>query len=466
MSGLRVFYPAGREVERLYTLDVVLRHFLGQDFTAEVHAEPWTTIAAADGGQELTIDDGLFAMPDAAWLKPASLPARPVREATVPEELRAANSIAPHRTFMLYGPPDARIFERTTGGARISFDLLGSIFFLLTRYEEIVMTDRDQWGRFPAVAAVAVAGGFAERPVVNEWLEVLWAALVTLWPQAVRKTWSYALVLSHDVDEVSIQGRALTAVAHTVAADVLLRREPAAALLKASAWVQSLLTKSPAAYDPYDSFDFIMTLSEKHGLKSAFYLIPGNTSTYDARYTLEDAWIRALMRRINERGHEIGYHGSFNTYLDLARTRSEVDYLRRVCEQEGIRAQVTGGRQHYLRWQNPETWNNWEFSGLTYDSTLAFAEHAGFRAGTCWSYPAIDLVARTRLKLIERPLVAMEASLFKYQSMSLAEAEAKLRALSDVCRRYNGEFTLLWHNSTLTSKASRAVYARVVDYAA
>jgi hypothetical protein len=137
-----------------------------------------------------------------------------------------------------------------------------------------------------------------------------------------------------------------------------------------------------------------------------------------------------------------------------------------VCAEEGIRSPVTGGRQHYLRWKNPETWNNWELSDLAYDSTLSFAERAGFRAGTCWPYPVLDLTTCKRLSLVERPLVAMEASLLGYQSMSLADAEAKIRALVDICRRYNGEFTLLWHNSTLTSKASRAAYARVIEYAA
>ena len=38
-------------------------------------------------------------------------------------------------------------------------------------------------------------------------------------------------------------------------------------------------------------------------------------------------------------------------------------------------------------------------------------------------------------------------------------------ALNGNIWRYNGEFTLLWHNSMLTSKALRALYARVVEYA-
>ena len=45
--------------------------------------------------------------------------------------------------------------------------MFGSAFFMLTRYEELVVADRDQYGRFPAAASVAGREGFLGVPVVD-----------------------------------------------------------------------------------------------------------------------------------------------------------------------------------------------------------------------------------------------------------------------------------------------------------
>ena len=46
-------------------------------------------------------------------------------------------------------------WRATSTGAAMTVDVLGSIFFLLTRYEEIVIGTRDRHGRFPASASIA-----------------------------------------------------------------------------------------------------------------------------------------------------------------------------------------------------------------------------------------------------------------------------------------------------------------------
>src|SRR5207302_75149 len=130
----------------------------------------------------------------------------------------------------------------TTTGARLSFDLFGSVFFMITRYEELVRKERDTLDRFPASASVSVREGFINRPVVNEWVEVLWAACCLLWPWVRRRTRTYSVLLSHDVDEVSLLGRPAWAVVRTIGADLLMRREPAVALRKARSWRYSLQT--------------------------------------------------------------------------------------------------------------------------------------------------------------------------------------------------------------------------------
>ena len=102
---------------------------------------------------------------------------------------------------------------------------------------------------------------------------------------------------------------------------------------------------------------------------------------------------------------------------------------------------------------------------MTYDSTLGYADSVGYRAGVCYSYHPYDLRRRQMLQLRERPLIVMEGSLFdpRYMSLSIPQARAAVFDLIAQCRRYQGEFTLLWHNSSLVAKRHRKFYQEVVE---
>ena len=63
-----------------------------------------------------------------------------------------------------------------------------------------------------------------------------------------------------------------------------------------------------------DTFDFMMTESERRGWRSAFYFMAGRGEPgIDADYDLGAPWIRRLIRRIGGRQHEIGIHPSYRT---------------------------------------------------------------------------------------------------------------------------------------------------------
>ncbi|MBK6994388.1 MAG: hypothetical protein IPH31_05490 [Lewinellaceae bacterium] len=73
-------------------------------------------------------------------------------------------------------------------------------FFLLTRLEETWSSERDAHGRFPAVQSLAWKQGFLHRPVVNEWADWLWEALVRLGWRGERKQRPFQISISCDVD--------------------------------------------------------------------------------------------------------------------------------------------------------------------------------------------------------------------------------------------------------------------------
>jgi hypothetical protein len=123
-----------------------------------------------------------------------------------------------------------------------------------------------------------------------------------------------------------------------------------------------------------------------------------------------------------------------------------------------------GGRMHFLRFENPVTWKGLEQAGLAYDSTLGYPEHIGFRCGTCRQFPVYHLTERRKLNLVERPLLVMDQTLLncKYMNLTYEEALKKCSYLANICRKYNGNFTLLWHNSHLVSSKERELYKQIV----
>ncbi len=63
-----------------------------------------------------------------------------------------------------------------------------------------------------------------------------------------------------------------------------------------------------------------------------------------------------------------------------------------------------------------------------------------------------NLRTRTGLRLRERPLVVMDASLLEYQQVPLDAVPEAVERLARTVRRFDGEMTLLWHNDRLLSR--------------
>ena len=156
---------------------------------------------------------------------------------------------------------------------------------------------------------------------------------------------------------------------------------------------------------------------------------------------------------------------SYTSYSDPERTVKEAKILRSAMEAEGIYQPEIGGRQHFLRWSSPLTASNWEAAGMQYDSTLAYADHAGFRCGTCHEFQMFDPTQDRALNLRQRPLVLMECSVIEDRYMGLGysdEAIAVMHGFKDTCEKMGGAFTLLWHNSRLTHKWDKELYGQLV----
>jgi hypothetical protein len=449
MTRLVVAHPPSHAAERRYACQVVLGEFLGLDFCPLIEERADTELRLPGSEGSLRVADAFFKVSEQDWLSPASLAIAQPASGTLPAPFRSTE------------PPSGE-------GEWLDLDVFGNSFFFLSRYEEAVGSARDGHDRFPPEASWAGRNNLLTRPLVNEYVKALREAVQRIWPDLPRPERPYSLVLSHDVDWPHVtRGRTLPQVARAAAGDAVKLHDPGLGARRLIAWARG--RHGNLGGDPGDTFDFLLDESERRGLKSAYYFIAGHTAgEIDGAYSLDDPEIRALLRKVHGRGHEVGLHTSYHTYLDGRQIAREFESLRRACAAEGIEQESWGSRQHYLRWRTPDTARHLDAAGLTYDTSLSFATRAGFRAGTCYEYPLFDLQRRGALRLRERPLLVMEMALFadtsrQYMALPRLQALDYLRVLRDAVRAHGGQFTLLWHNSTLLSRRQKGLYRETLD---
>jgi len=451
---LSISLPESQRPERRWICEVLLREFLGLDYElAFDHAD---TVRISAAGRTLRLPDAFFAgaaSPDARaqrWIVARSgLDAR-LCEASVP---------------VLFGAPGFTI--DASGNAALSLDVFGSAFFMLARYEESVIPARDGHERFPANLSLAVRQGFLDRPIVDEYVEILWAAIHRLWPTLARKQRAARKLISCDVDlpfdpacaSISRLGKRL--VGRAV-------RERSLSALFATAGNYWAVKRGNQARDPYwHALSWMMDVNEKAGNQVTFNFIPERTDgAMDNAPGIDHRRMRELLRTVHARGHLVGIHPGYNTYRHPDTFARSAGALRRAVDQEGIRQDELGGRQHYLRWDVRTTPQLWESNGLTYDSTLSYPTIAGFRTGTCHEYTMYDLVGRRPLTLKQRPLVVMENAVIDEPNMGLGHGEqalATMRRYKQICARFDGNFTLLWHNSSFAGEDDRAMYCDLIQ---
>lgn len=448
-----------------YAAEVVIGKFLGVPFAFEDHEGPGWRVTCPGRPGAIGFADTFFAAAAARWLAPETAPEAPPRSLAVedvPFAFRNRGAPIPLLCLDPLAPPVS--VDPNAGAVEFGFDLFASAFLMLSRYEEAVATDRDAHGRFTAAQSLAARHGFLERPVVHEWAELLAGALDHLWPGVAPSRRPFAMRVSCDVDHVqrATGGRTVAALRHS-AGDLVRRGSAGGAVACLQREVEALSLRS----SPYNDLLWLMGENERAGNRVAFYFLAGRTDArFDGVYEIADAPIVALIRHMHERGHEIGLHNSYGTLGDANAIAGERRRLDRARASAGLPDGPVGVRAHFLRYDPLKSPAAFKSAGLDYDTTLGFADAVGFRCGACQPYPMFDLATRRTLSILERPLVAMEASLLRPEYMGIADTATainRLAALKDACRWAGGEFTLLWHNTSLATRHEREIYRALIN---
>ncbi|SMO36287.1 polysaccharide deacetylase family protein [Solitalea koreensis] len=460
MNKVIINIPCTYQVEKQYLCDVLFTQFLGIDYQVNFSPDIDKVIIESQYYRgKLILPEILFATPEDIWLKKQSFPRLPLR---VRDLIDLQHSNLYSQTLpVIYGDDKSQLCNLEADETYFDIDLLGSMFFQLTLYEEI---DNDQWdefGRFPYQHSIFYKENLHDRALVNENLEVLWHLLVTKFPGIRRINHQYKLSVTHDVDHPIANNNGFFSFLKGCGTDLI--REKSISVLSRRVYSRIIKTEDlNTSLDPFNNFKYLMDVSDKLGLKSEFnFIVINGNGSVDGEYDIEKGFARQLIKYVYERGHIVGFHPSFYTYCNLEETKNQFTKLKTLCEELEVKQSVFGGRQHYLRWKNPDTWAIWDKIGADYDSSLGWSRYLGFRTGVCYPYTVFDLINRKKLNLKEKTLMVMDLAAEKYDShRSFME---KVKMINYTCKYFSGEMTVLFHNNYIISPKQKRQYELLLN---
>jgi hypothetical protein len=93
------------------------------------------------------------------------------------------------------------VFFLSSSDSDIPFDIFAASFYLVSRYEEYLEYQPDEFGRFKASSSFAFKNGFLGIPVVELWAKEIAKALLKKFRSLTFKRNEYSALLTIDIDQ-------------------------------------------------------------------------------------------------------------------------------------------------------------------------------------------------------------------------------------------------------------------------
>lgn len=434
MCKITARIPNNNVEERKYIISVLFADFL--------HAEPPLIEVAETDCTTLLFGEKKIIFRDHFW-NAHHEPLSYLSTDNLPHPTLCSNQFAPDNDIVvLFGDEALEISEDTI---TCGIDIWASAFFMLTRWEEYVCPTRDEHGRFPAKASIALKNNFLHRPIVNEYVEMLRGMMKHLCNDFPTQNTNPQLIPTHDIDILQANCRL-----KSFAGDLLKRHD-----------LKMALSRFGDPRDVYDTFDFLMDKSEDACTKSIFFFMASDhREGYSGNY-LNTKKFAQTIEKIKKRGHDIGFHAGHGTADNPQRYAEELQLLR---QHTGI--DIKYSRQHFLKFDIPHTFNILENNGITHDFSLGYSDCEGYRCGTGNNYQVFDFRNRKTLNVREVPLIIMDSTLNIAKHLPATEASELITSHIELGRKHKMPITILFHNSSFDTyqwNGWKQLYSNIID---
>ncbi len=332
---------------------------------------------------------------------------------------------------------DTSCFFQVNSSSPIPFDVFAASFYLLSRYEEYLPHVKDEFERFPAEESLAYQNKFLDKPIVDIWALKIKNILIEIYPDYKFENRKFEFIPTIDVDiafDYKYKGfvRSIGAIIKDLFG------------FKIHRLIERFMVISNVKQDPFDVYDKLISLQKKFKIQTIFFFQLGDYSTYDKNISIKNSNYKLLIKNVADYA-KVGLHPSYFTMKNDEKLKQEKKRMEAIVNTPVIRS-----RQHFLRVELPETYQNLVDVEIAEDYTMGFAQHYGFRAGTCTPFYFYDLDFEIQTPLKVMPFAVMDGTLKDYLNLSTKRSFDTIYKLAEEVKRVEGTFITLFHNESIS----------------
>jgi hypothetical protein len=327
------------------------------------------------------------------------------------------------------------VLFQNSAGSDLPFDIFAASFYLITRYEEYLEFEPDQYGRFRASASIAFKNNFLTKPVIDLWGRELAKSLLSRFQNMTFRRNVFKSILTIDIDQpFAYLGKDIFRSLGGLFSDIGNKAAKAG---------ERYRTVARGEKDPYDVFDYIIEMIGLNSAEVQFFIPTGNRSAYDKNPSWQNDDYRKLIGRISEK-YSVGLHPSFAASDDPVLLKEEKSRLEKIVSKN-----IVLSRFHYIKMRFPLSCRNLVSAGITGDYSMGYPEEPGFRASIARSFYFYDISEEKKTSLKVTPFQIMDGTLSQYKALNAGSADVIIEELISETRKVGGTFVSLWHNTTL-----------------
>jgi hypothetical protein len=320
------------------------------------------------------------------------------------------------------------------------FDLFAATFYLLSRYEEYLPHQKDEYGRFSHKESLAFREGFLHLPLINLWLEDFKLALRDRIKDLHFHRKTFKFIPTYDIDIAwkykhkgwirNIGGCFNSAVK----GDWSILNERIAVLRNNQK-------------DPFEAYEWLDALHLYCRMKPYyFFLLAEKPKGYDKNISPSNRQLQQLVAYHAARDR-VGIHPSWQSGDNRKLLKEEIGWLEFITGEK-----PKYSRQHYIRFELPDSMDELIRSGIEKDFSMGYGDVNGFRASVASSFKWFNLLKNETTSLTIFPFCFMDANAFYEQKLTAQQAFTELMQYYYVVKKVNGLLITIWHNNFLGSE--------------
>ncbi|HXB43094.1 MAG TPA: polysaccharide deacetylase family protein [Puia sp.] len=342
-----------------------------------------------------------------------------------------------------------KAFFQTTGD--FSFDIFAACFYLLSRYEEYLPHEKDEYNRYAYTNSLAHKENFLDQPLINIWLQEFRQVLQKKSPDIVFRRCSFRFIPTYDID---------------VAYSYLHKgwRRNTGGLFKSISMGDWHSVKQRASVllkkqgDPFDAYEWLDSLHLYCRVKPYyFFLVAKDQKGHDKNISPKKNALQELIQ-YHAAGYTVGIHPSWRSNEDEKLLKEEIEWLEYIADKK-----ILHSRQHFIRLTLPQTYRRLINAGIAKDFSMGYGSINGFRASVASSFFWYDLENELQTPLQVFPFCFMDANSLYEQNFTAQQAMTELLNYYNAIKKVNGLMITIWHNHFLGTDPKFAGWREVYE---